>query len=51
MPALSVLTPIYNGEAFVERCYATLKAQTFGDWAGSPSTTARATPRLHRAES
>jgi len=31
-PALSVTTPIYNGEAHVRRCYDSLAAQTFHDW-------------------
>lgn len=30
--ALSVLTPVYNGESFIGRCYATLERQTFADW-------------------
>lgn len=29
---LSVITPVYNGEAFIERCYATLKNQTYMHW-------------------
>lgn len=31
-PALSVITPIYNGEDFIERCYNSLVLQTFQDW-------------------
>jgi len=31
-PTLSVLTPIYNGRVFVDRCYRNLLAQTFSDW-------------------
>lgn len=31
-PALTVMTPIYNGEDFVDRCYFMLRAQTFTDW-------------------
>lgn len=32
MPVFSVLTPVYNGAPYIRRCYATLAAQTFGDW-------------------
>jgi glycosyltransferase involved in cell wall biosynthesis len=32
MPVLSVLTPVFNGEQFVERCYFTLLNQDFTDW-------------------
>lgn len=32
MPVFSVLTPVYNGAPYIERCYASLAAQTFGDW-------------------
>lgn len=31
-PALSVTTPVYNGEAFVHRSYAMLRLQTWTDW-------------------
>lgn len=31
-PALSVMTPVYNGEAFIDRCYFMLRRQTFTDW-------------------
>ena len=31
-PALSVLTPVFNGERFVERCYRNLPLQNFQDW-------------------
>ena len=31
-PVLSVITPVYNGESFIDRCYWTLKMQTFEDW-------------------
>jgi glycosyltransferase involved in cell wall biosynthesis len=31
-PALSVTTPVYNGEAWVHRSYAMLRLQTFTDW-------------------
>jgi len=32
MALLSVMTPIYNGAAFVRRCYHTLRLQSFQDW-------------------
>jgi glycosyltransferase involved in cell wall biosynthesis len=32
MPALSVITPIYNGASFVSRCYNNLLDQTFKNW-------------------
>jgi glycosyltransferase involved in cell wall biosynthesis len=32
VPVFSVLTPVYNGASFIGRCYASLAAQTFGDW-------------------
>jgi glycosyltransferase involved in cell wall biosynthesis len=32
MPVFSVLTPVYNGASHIHRCYASLAAQTFGDW-------------------
>jgi glycosyltransferase involved in cell wall biosynthesis len=32
MPVFSVLTPVYNGASYIERCYASLVDQTFGDW-------------------
>ena len=32
MPVFSVLTPVYNGAAFLRRCHATLAAQSFQDW-------------------
>ena len=31
-PALSVITPVYNGEKFVARSYECLRQQTFTDW-------------------
>ena len=31
-PTYSVMTPVYNGEAFIPRCYAVLREQTFTDW-------------------
>ncbi len=31
-PVFSVITPVYNGEAFVDRCYRCLALQTFTDW-------------------
>lgn len=31
-PALSVLTPVFNGEAYLRRCWDLLRAQTFDDW-------------------
>lgn len=31
-PVFSVITPVYNGEAFVDRCYRCLAMQTFTDW-------------------
>lgn len=31
-PAFSVITPVYNGAAFIERCYRVLLDQTCGDW-------------------
>ena len=31
-PILSVMTPVYNGEDFIERCYFMLHSQTFTDW-------------------
>ena len=32
MPAISVIIPAYNAEAFLERCLGSLQAQTFEDW-------------------
>ena len=32
MPAISVIIPAYNAEAFLERCLGSLQAQTFTDW-------------------
>lgn len=32
MPSLSVITPIYNGETFISRCYNNLLTQTHDDW-------------------
>lgn len=32
MPVFSAITPVYNGAAFVRRCYAMLAGQTFTDW-------------------
>jgi glycosyltransferase involved in cell wall biosynthesis len=32
MRLLSVITPVYNGAAYLRRCHATLAAQTFQDW-------------------
>ena len=31
-PAISVITPVYKVEAFLERCLRSLQAQTFQDW-------------------
>jgi glycosyltransferase involved in cell wall biosynthesis len=31
-PTLSIITPIYNGADFVERCYRNLLSQSFTDW-------------------
>ena len=31
-PALSIITPVYNAEKYIERSYAFLRAQTFTDW-------------------
>jgi len=31
-PVISVMTIVYNGEAFMERCHRNLLAQTFTDW-------------------
>jgi len=31
-PALSVITPVYNGANFVRRCYQNLLLQSFTDW-------------------
>src|SRR5215212_1938752 len=31
-PLISVMTVVYNGRAFVERCYRNLLAQTFSSW-------------------
>jgi glycosyltransferase involved in cell wall biosynthesis len=31
-PVFSVTTPVYNGDPFIHRTYATLRAQTFTDW-------------------
>ena len=31
-PILSVITPVYNGEQFIKRCYHNLLHQTFTDW-------------------
>ncbi len=31
-PTLTVMTPIFNGERFIRRCYHTLSLQTFKDW-------------------
>jgi glycosyltransferase involved in cell wall biosynthesis len=32
IPTLSVITPVYNGADFVERCYKNLLLQTFTNW-------------------
>jgi len=32
LPTFSVITPIFNGEDFVHRCYSLLSMQTFTDW-------------------
>lgn len=32
MAVFSVLTPVYNGAAFIARCYETLQEQSVGDW-------------------
>ena len=39
MPVFSVLTPVYNGAAFLRRCHATLAAQRLGEL-GFTQTTA-----------
>ncbi len=31
-PTFSVMTPVFNGEMFIARCYAVLREQTFADW-------------------
>ena len=31
-PLLSIMTPVYNGEDFIKRCYFVLSRQTFTDW-------------------
>ena len=31
-PVMSVTTPVYNGEDFIDRCYFMLRQQTFVDW-------------------
>lgn len=31
-PTISVLTPVYNGAGYIERCYYVLQKQTFTDW-------------------
>lgn len=31
-PTLSVITPVYNGADFVERCYSNLLSQSFANW-------------------
>jgi len=32
MPVFSVITPVYNGAAYLRRCHAALAAQSFQDW-------------------
>lgn len=32
MPTLSVITPVYNGEKYVQRCYRNLLDQIYTDW-------------------
>src|SRR5579863_2912969 len=32
MPALSILTPVYNGAGYLHRCLDNLLRQTFSDW-------------------
>ncbi|MDE7115852.1 MAG: glycosyltransferase [Muribaculaceae bacterium] len=32
MPEISVVIPVYNGEKFLDKCYDSLKNQTFDDW-------------------
>ena len=32
MPAISVIIPVFNAEAFLERCLGSLLGQTFADW-------------------
>ena len=32
MPAISVIIPVYNAAAFLDRCIGSLRNQTFGDW-------------------
>jgi cellulose synthase/poly-beta-1,6-N-acetylglucosamine synthase-like glycosyltransferase len=31
-PTFSVMTPVYNGEAFFRRCFGVLREQTISDW-------------------
>ena len=31
-PQLSIITPVYNGEQFIRRCYWSLRKQTIDDW-------------------
>jgi len=32
MPILSIITPVFNGADFIQRCYFNLATQTFTDW-------------------
>lgn len=32
MPLVSIIVPVYNGSAFLERCLASIEGQTFRDW-------------------
>ena len=32
MPAVSVIMPVFNGAAFLDRSIGLLQAQTFADW-------------------
>lgn len=32
MPAISVIIPVFNAAAFLDRCIGSLRDQTFGDW-------------------
>ncbi len=32
MPLVTVITPVYNGEAYLDACVASVRAQTFDDW-------------------